>query len=111
MIKWLSELETYTIHKPVRRRFARRKMYSCGVDYFWQADLIDMNHLASHNDNYRYLLTGIDVFSKYAWVLLLKKKDSKTVMEVFESIFTQHKPLKLQTDKGKEFINATFQIH
>ena len=30
-------------------------------------------------------------------------------MEAFESIFAQRKPLKLQTDKGKEFINATFQ--
>ena len=109
VIKWLSAQETYTLHKPVRRRFARRKIYSRGIDYLWQTDLVDMNHLASHNNNYRYLLTVMDVFSKYAWVLSLKKKDSITVMEAFESIFTQRKPLKLQMDKGKEFINATFQ--
>ncbi len=109
VIKWLSEQETYTLHKPIRRKFIRRKIYSRGIDYLWQADLVDMHHLASHNDNYRYLLTVIDVFSKYAWVLPLKKKDSKSVMEAFESIFTQRKPLKLQTDKGKEFLNATLQ--
>ena len=39
----------------------------------------------------------------------LKRKDSKAVMEAFETIFLQRKPLKLQTDKGKEFVNVAFQ--
>ena len=68
-----------------------------------------MNHVASHNDNYRYLLIAIDVFPKYAWVLPLKKKNYKTVLEAFASIFARRKPLKLQTDKGKEFVDITFQ--
>ena len=66
VIKWLLKQKTYTLHKPVRHRFARRKLYSRGTDFFWQADLVDMNHLASHNNNYQYLLTVINVFSKYA---------------------------------------------
>ena len=49
------------------------------------------------------------MFSKYAWVIPLKKKDSKTVSEAFYSIFTYRKPIKLQTDKGKEFVNTSFQ--
>jgi hypothetical protein len=109
VVNWLSEQETYSLHKPVRRRFPRRKIYSRDIDYLWQADLVDMTHLAEYNDGYRYLLTVIDVFSKYAWVVPLKKKDAKTVMEAFDSIFVKRKPLKLQTDKGKEFINITFQ--
>ena len=30
---WLAEKETYGLHKPVRRRFTRRKIYSRGIDY------------------------------------------------------------------------------
>jgi transposase InsO family protein len=106
---WLAEQESYGLHKPVRRRFKRRKIYSRGIDYLWQADLVDMNHLAKNNEGYRYLLTVIDVFSKYAWVVPLKRKDSRSVAEAFEHLFTERKPAKLQTDKGKEFVNSIVQ--
>ena len=67
-----------------------------------------MTHLANYNQGYRYLLTVINVFSKYAWVIHLKKKDSKTVAEAFNTIFVYRKPIKLQKDKGKEFVNTSF---
>lgn len=31
--EWLAEQESYGLHKPVRRRFKRRKIYSRGIDY------------------------------------------------------------------------------
>ena len=68
-----------------------------------------MSHLVEENDGYRYLLTVIDVFSKQAWVKKLKKKEGKSVTDAFDEIFVTRKPAKLQTDKGKEFLNATFQ--
>ena len=71
--------------------------------------MVDVSCLADYNDGYRYLLTFINAFSKFAWVILLKRKDSKAVMDAFETIFLQRKPLKLQADKGKEFVNVTFQ--
>ena len=37
------------------------------IDAQWQADLADMQVLASQNDGMRYILTVIDVFSKFAW--------------------------------------------
>ncbi len=115
--EWLATQEAYTLHKPVRRRFPRRKVYARGPHYLWQADLADMNHLAQYNDGYRYLLTVIDVFTKYAHVVPIKKKDGCSVTEAFESIFNGGEsnkqqpplPLKLQTDKGKEFLNAQLQ--
>ena len=109
VVNWLVEQEAYGLHKPVRRRFARRKIYSRGIDYLWQADLVDMSHLVEENDGYRYQLTVIDVFSKQAWIKKLKKKDGKSITEAFNEIFTTRKPVKLQTDKGKKFLNATFQ--
>lgn len=107
--EWLATQEAYGLHKPTRRRFTRRKIYARGIDYLWQADLVDMNHLAEDNDGFRYLLTVIDVFSKYAWVVPLKRKDSQSVTGAFEHIFSERKPSKLQTDKGREFTNSVLQ--
>ena len=109
VVDWLANQNPYTLHKPTRRRFSRRKAFVRYIDYLWQADLVDMTHLADYNDGYRYFLTIVDVFSKFTWVVALKKKDAKTVTEAFLSIINDCKPIKLQTDKGKEFINAFFQ--
>ena len=52
----------------------------------------------------------IDVLSKHAWVVPLKNKTGSELIRAFEGIFAQgRKPLKLQTDKGTEFLNKTFQ--
>ena len=70
---WLSRQDSYTLHKPVRRRFPRRKIYAKCIDDSWQADLADVSSLSKDNDNYKFLLTCIDVLSKYAWVIPSEK--------------------------------------
>ena len=105
----MANQDAYTLHKPIRRHFPRRKTFARDIDYLWQADLVDMTHLTDYNHGYRYILTDNDVFAKFAWVVALKKKDAKTVVKAFQSIITDRKPIKLQTDKGKELINAFFQ--
>ena len=46
----------------------------------FQADLCDMQALTDHNDGFKYLLTVIDVFSKKAYVHVLKKKTASEVV-------------------------------
>ena len=80
------------------------------IDSQWQADLVDLQHLSWWNQGYKYLLTCIDVLSKYAWVVPLKSKTGASLVVAFESIFQKgRKPEKLQTDAGTEFKNKTFQ--
>ena len=95
------------LHKPVIRKFKRAQVITNGIDDVWAADLADMSSLASHNDNYKYLLTVIDVFSKYAWAVPVKDKTANTVLKAFQSIVQndKRKPKRLWTDQGKEFIN------
>ena len=107
--RWLMSQETYTLHKPVRRKYKRRKTYSSGIDDLWQADLVDLSNIANYNDGNRFLLTCIDVFSKFAWVVAIKNKKATTVRDAFSRIIGDRKPNYLQTDKGSEFINETFQ--
>ena len=65
------------LHKPIRRKFKKRRVF----------------------------VYGIDIFSKYGWVIPLKNKEGKTVADALKTIFEKRKPEKLWTDKGKEFYN------
>ena len=102
---WLSKQEPYTLHKPIIKKFKRNRVISAGIDDIWQADLVDISKLSRYNKGINYLLTCIDIFSKYAWVIPIKNKSSKSIVEAFQKIFEDRIPLKIQTDKGKEFIN------
>jgi transposase InsO family protein len=106
---FLVRQDAYTLHRDIKRRFPRRKTLSLGIDDLWQSDLVDLSTLARSNDGYRYLLTCIDVFSKYARVAILKTKAAAVVASAFETLLEERKPKHLQTDKGTEFLNITFQ--
>ena len=101
--------DAYTLHKPSRIHFKRRKTLSRGIDDLWQADLADVSSLSKYNDSYRYLLTCIDVFSKKARVVPLKNKTGVALREAFATMIKDVKPKLLQTDKGTEFPNWAFQ--
>ena len=107
--KFLQGEDAYTLHKPTRIRFSRRRTYTKGINDLFQADLVDVSSISKYNDGYRYILTCIDVFSKTAWALPLKTKSGLEVTAVFESILADRKCNMLQTDKGTEWLNSTFQ--
>lgn len=106
--KWLQNQESYTLHKNIRKRFPMNKYYVNNINDLFQADLIDLKSLSAFNDNYQYLLTVIDVFSKYAWVEPLKTKSAKEVAAAFIKIFTESGriPVNMETDAGKEFVGS-----
>ena len=105
---WLSEQDAYTLHKPARVHFKRNKTIVSGLDAQWQADLVDMQQFSKHNDGCKYILTVVDVLSKYAWAMVLKDKTGGSVSKAFKHIFKKGRiPAKLQTDSGKEFLNQS----
>ena len=106
---WLNTQDAYTLHKPLRKKFPRRKTFSKGINDLFQADLVDMQTLARSNNGHRYILTGIDVFSKRAFALPLKDKRGPTLATAFENIFSETTPTLLQTDAGSEFLNSHVQ--
>ena len=107
--KWLSEQDTYTLHKPVRTAFKRRCVVVGGPHQQWQADLVDVSNLKKDNDGITFLLTVIDVFSKWAWCVPLKNKSASSLVMAFRELLSDIKPMTLQTDKGLEFRNRSFQ--
>ena len=93
------------LHKPIRRKFKKRRVLVNGIDKIWAADLVDMQAFTKFNRGVKYLLTVIDVFSKYGWLIPLKDKTGKSVASALKTIFKERKPGKMWVDKGKEFYN------
>jgi hypothetical protein len=107
---WLATQDTYTLHKPVRWRFTRNRTLVSKIDDVWQMDLVDMQSYKRENSGYGYLLTCIDVFSKYAWAIAIRTKQSKEISATLKEILKSgRKPTKIQTDRGTEFLNKDFQ--
>ena len=90
------------LHKPVIRKFKKRKVYSAFKDNIWAADLADMQLLSRYNKGIRFLLCFIDIFSKYAWVVPLEDKKGISIVKAFQIILKQSnkKPNKIWIDKG-----------
>jgi len=81
----------------------------------WECDLVDVQSLGKFNDGYKYILTVIDVFSKYLHMVPLKVKTGAATASAFESVLRDPKyrhnrrPNWVRTDKGKEFLAREFQ--
>lgn len=98
------------IHKQARKNFQRRSVILKGIGDLWQADLIDLQSYSKFNKGYKYVLTIIDAFSKFAWVVPLKSKAKRDVKIAMELILKNNcAPKNLQTDMGKEFYNSEFK--
>jgi hypothetical protein len=106
--EWLSGQETYTLHRPARKRYPRRKTIAGHLDYQWQADLLSVQNIKKYNDGRQYLLTVIDVFSRQAFAEPLKNKTGPEVAKTLENLFRREKrqPKYFHTDFGREFKNA-----
>ena len=99
------------LHKPIIKKFRKRKVYSSFRDNIWGVDLADMQLLSKYNKGYRFLLCVIDIFSKYAWVIPLKDKKGISIVNGFHKIIdgSNRKPNKVWVDTGSEFYNNSFK--
>ena len=75
-------------------------MYSSFKDNIWGVDLADMQLISKYNKRIRYLLCVINIFSKYAWVVLLKDKKGVSTVIVFQKNLKQSSRW---VDQGNEF--------
>ena len=96
------------LHRPARRHYPRRHVDIREIDDTWQADLVDMSAYAKVNRGYRFLLTVIDIFSKFAWAVPTKTKSGSDVTAAMRSD-QGRQPRRLHVDQGKEFYNAAFK--
>ena len=107
-IKTKQELKRMTkladeLHKSFRKPKQLRKINFRSKDNIWNADLVIM----PKENEYKYILTVLDGYTRYAWCVPLKNKTGETVANAFKEIMkkSKRKPNKLFVDEGKEFYN------
>ena len=95
------------LRRQIIRKFKRRKVYSSFRNNIWGNDLVDMESLSKYNKGIKYLLCAIDLFSEYAWVVLLKDKRGICIVNALQKKLdsSNRKPNKIWVDQVDEFYN------
>ena len=115
--KQQQQLLAKEVFSPQITKFNRQRIIPLYKDETWSADLIDKSSLSKYNNNYKFILTVIDIFTKYAWAIPLKNKSGLSITNGFKKILSEspqggsesRKPEKLWLDKGSGFYNKTFK--
>jgi len=97
----------YTLHKPRRHHFETSLVMVFGIDQQWAADLVEVANISRYSEGTKYLLTVIDVFSKFAWVEPLRSKTGQVVTEGFKKILKEVKGENLSIYKQTTVRNFT----
>lgn len=111
ILNFLQTKDSFTLHRNRRRKFLHNFYKVMDMYRLVELDLADLKSLQSFNDNFRYLLIFIDVFSKQLFVRPLKNKTGNVVAQALDSILKEIKvPVKgIQSDSGKEFLAKSVQ--
>lgn len=108
--KWLQNQDVFTLHKNVKHNIKRNHYNISNIGDLYEIDLIDVVKDKKQNDGFSFILTCIDVFSKYAWVRPVKNKTGLEILNAFKDILKESDriPIAVQSDKGREFKNHLF---
>ena len=107
--KWAEKQNAITQHSCARKRFPRRRVLVFSTGELFQVDLMDFQALSTSNNGFRFVLVGIDAFSKFAWAVPLKRKTAEEVLRGLQDIVQDIKPIKIQCDRGLEFFNQRIE--
>ena len=103
-IKW--KMHTFQKRKRVIKYIRSKKPYER-----YQVDLVELAKELNMKDRFKYLLTWVDHFSKYAWAIPIRNNEAVLVRNALAQVFISVYPKYLQSDNGKEFTNQTFESY
>ena len=62
------------LHAPAKRKFPTRPVEVKGKHDLYEADLVEMIPYSRSNKGYKYILTVINCFTKFAYAIPIKNK-------------------------------------
>lgn len=109
--EWLGRQEVYQVHSEPKRKYPTEAFITEYRDQFWDIDILILpDDKPKINRNFRYLLGVIDLFSRYVWGRLLRKKTAAETAKAFKSILEEGRKCEvLRGDAGAEFHGAAFK--
>ena len=110
---WLKTQDTYTRYKPIVRKHKYRKTYVRGLADQMQLDLVDMGKYGSKNKGYRWILTAVEILSRYAFAIPVYRKDTENIMKAV-GVLLERDSVNIRTSfnltKGKSFTTSALKI-
>lgn len=105
--EWLKIQQVHQLHLKQKKSSTLKPVVLKKPNSLYEMDIVDMGEDADEN---RYILTMVDVFSRYAYAQPIKTKTDDDVLKAFKKNLTNVKQItRLQTDNGSEFINSKMQ--
>ena len=106
--EFLKNQQYYQLTKGIKN-VVNRPIIAKYPNHRWAVDLVDMNYYIENNKGYKWILTGIDFFSKKVFARPLKNKEGITTRNALDSICSDNNtyPLIIQSDNGGEFIDQS----
>ena len=106
VLEGLAEVDAYSRRRETKRARVYNPTYVRAKRAMFQADLLNVAHLAEFNEGVNHVLFVIDCFTKKVWGRPLKNKDAESTLAALRSIFEEAgKPVKFVSDRGGEFRN------
>ena len=87
------------VFSPQITTFRRERIIPLYKDETWSADLIDKSSLSKYHNDYEFILTVIDIFTKYAWAIPLKNKSGLSITIGFKILLKKIHMVALKVHK------------
>ena len=111
---WLAKLALWQVHIPLPKEINHPYYNVTKPNEPHQFDLLYMPHNVFEGNTYKYILTDIDVVSKYKVARPLKTKKSSEVAFLLEATYKKGSvvkyPKEFQCDNGSEFKNEVTKL-
>lgn len=106
--EWLKTQQVHQLHLKQKRSTILKPVVLKKPNSLYEIDVVDMGEHADGNK--RYILTMLDVFSRFAYAEVMEDKTEESILQAFKKMLeTVPQITRLQSDNGGEFINATFK--
>ena len=105
IVNFLKTQKAYTLHRVTNKKKLRRRVLAPKPGIIASCDLADLPSLSRYNKGYKYILVFVDVFSRFAQCIPLKRKDANSVHDALIRILNSGNFNNLNTDEGRGFYN------
>lgn len=104
VVEFLTHQSPYQLTQPEKKPI-NRPIVATYPNQRWAIDLVDMAIYEGHNRHQKWILTGIDYFSKKVFARAMPNKKATTIRDAFIDVCSEWntQPKVLQSDNGGEF--------
>ena len=100
---WLETQDTYTRYKPAVRKHKFLKTFVKNLADQMQMDLVDMGKYGNKNKGYRWILTAIEILSRFAFAIPVYRKNVESMTRAVEMLLKNLK-------KGSENTRTSYNL-